>query len=152
MGGRGGAWQSRKPSFCCCVLLFPPLFSFAISLKPVCVCVRVAYLLSPPLSLIPLFCLPFACTSTPSLHFPPLPLRSRKGRFSLLIKNTQSLSSPSSLAGCFSFLLPTCVLPCSSQLPFELSLAETCIANSGLWQAGRHKMKAQSSKMHQHEY
>lgn len=40
------------------------------------------------------------------------------------------------------------VLPCFS--PF--SLAVVCVASSRLWQAEWRKMKAQSSKMHQHEY
>lgn len=79
------------------ILLLRAAFSAVVqlhSLSEACVCVRVAYLLSPPLSLIPLFCLPFARSSTPSLHFPPLPLRLGKGRFSLLFKNTKALARP----------------------------------------------------------
>lgn len=58
MGGRGGAWQSRKLSFCCCVPLHrcpaspkSPSHRFSLSLS---LCVRVVFscLLSPPLSLI----------------------------------------------------------------------------------------------------
>lgn len=50
VGGRGGAWQSRKLSFCCCVLLCCRPASPKSSSLSVSVCVRVAF---PTSSLLP---------------------------------------------------------------------------------------------------
>lgn len=122
----------------------------SLSLKPVCV--RVACLLSPPLSLILFSAL--ALPALPSTFSSSPPTEKKKVGFQPFLGTQKGFcfSLPSSLACCFFFLLPTRAAPCSLLLPYVLSQAETSTANSALWQAGRHKMKAQSSKMHQHEY
>lgn len=70
MGGRGGAWQSRKHSFCCCVplrrcLASSETLSFSLLLR-----VAFSCHLSPPLSLIPLSaCFSYALSQALSFYF-----------------------------------------------------------------------------------
>lgn len=141
-----------------------------------CACVRVAFpcLLSPPLSLIPLS----ACLSC-ALS---VPLRAFSLLFLVLSRSFDSAVSSfapllvfftgqdkvrysfydtqkgfcvcllACLAGCFFLLFPHLSFSSFSPRCPPLCLAGACVARSRLWQAERRKMKAQSSKMHQHEY
>lgn len=142
MGGRGGAWQSRKLSFCCCVLLRRRPASPKSPLLSLCVCVCQSCLPLPPLSS-PLidssFRLLFVCALYASLSFSLLLLvRSCSFRFAvslfapLLVLFTSQdkvgysfyytqkgfcVSLPACLAGCFFLLFPTCLFPRSPSLP-----------------------------------
>lgn len=174
MGGRGGAWQSRKLSFCCCVPFrrrpdSPKSPSLTLSLF---VCVK-SYLPLPPLSS-PLidssFRLPLVCTLRAPLSL--LPLTSRPSRFAvvalLVLSASQKVGYSFYCAQKKRAFVLACLLvwpvvfssffspPLVSLLVLPrcppLSLAEACVASSRPWRAERRKMKAQSSKMHQHEY
>lgn len=174
MGGRGGAWQSRKLSFCCCVLLrcrpASPK-SHSLSVRVCQSCLPLAPLSSPLID--SSFRLPFVCTLYGSLSLLPLflvfscPFRfavflsapllvffTSQDKVGYSIYYTQKgfcVSLLACLADCFFLLYPTCLFLVLPRCP-PLSLAGACVVSSRLWQAERRKMKAQSSKMHQHEY
>lgn len=142
----------------------------SLALSP-CLCVRVAFpwLLSPPLSLIPLSAslrlsepssflfLVLSCSFRFAVSlFAPLVSFTGQDKVGYSFYYTQKgfcVSLLACLVGCFFLLLspPLVFFLVLPRCP-HLSLAGACVVGSTLWQAERRKMKAQSSKMHQHEY
>lgn len=155
MGGRGGAWQSRKHSFCCCVPLRRCLASSKTLFFSLSLSLRVAFSchLSPPLSLIPFFRLLFvhalpgafllflvlACSSLLISPFQLLLVFSTKpgkGTFSPFTYSEKGIcvSWLACLVSCFPLFSPSTVF--RFVLPgCPLSLAAVCAVSSRLRQA-----------------
>lgn len=142
----------------------PPLSLIPLSACLSCACASPSRFSSDFSLFLALSALPFSPLSQPSLLVflagqddkKKFKLKKKKGRLLLFLLQTKKAF----VVACslvwpvvFSSSLPP-PLVCFLVLPRcpPLSLAGACVASSRLWQAERRKMKAQSSKMHQHEY
>ena len=156
VGGGGGAWQSRKLSFFCSYRLLrhrPPQPCRVCARARVCVSLS-SCLLSPPFSLIPLrrarslplllFRFSLARSVCPSAFFAALP----QAKVGCSVVHKMVLCW---LARLVVFLFPLVFFPPPlPSLPSPIPGWGVCGELES--PAERWKMKAQSSKMHQHEY